>query len=179
LTFTLYGVELKLFVASVYQRVKGWHALPVSDKYYQEMNGIMAGITHEIKTGQQESPAVAVARAHAEAWSNHDWDKARKMLAPDVHVVATSTQPMVNPTDLTGIDDYMEGLIKFAQPIEPGSLRVIAIVGDERNSLILLTVRAAFGPGGAKVTLPAARLALLDENNKIKAERVVFFAIPD
>jgi hypothetical protein len=32
----------------------------------------------------QESSAVALACAHAEAWSNHDWDKARKMLAPDV-----------------------------------------------------------------------------------------------
>src|SRR5262249_42146145 len=97
---------------------------------------------------QQESSAVALARAHAEAWSNHDWDTARKMLAPDVHVAATTTQPGINPTDLTGIDAYMDGLIQFAQPVEPGSLRVIASVGDERNSLLLLTVRAAFGPGG-------------------------------
>jgi hypothetical protein len=127
----------------------------------------------------QESSAVALARAHAEAWSNHDWDTARKMLAPDVHVTATSTQPIMNPTDLTGIDDYMDGLIKFAQAVEPGSARVIASVGDERNSLILLTVRAALGPGGEKVTLPAARLALFDENQKIKKEQVVFFAVPD
>ena len=127
----------------------------------------------------QESSAVALARAHAEAWSNHDWDTARKMLAPDVHVTATSTQPIMNPTDLTGIDDYMDGLIKFAQAVEPGSARVIASVGDARNSLILLTVRAAFGPDGQKVTLPAARLALFDENQKIKKEQVVFFAVPD
>ncbi len=141
----------------------------------------MSNILHEvtIKTKQQESPAVAVARAHAEAWSNHDWDKARKMLAPNVHVTTTTTQPNIAATDLTGIDNYMDGLIKFAQAVEPGSARVIASVGDERNSLILLTARAAVGPGGAKVTLPAARLALLDENNKIKAEQVVFFAIPD
>ena len=127
----------------------------------------------------QESSAVALARAHAEAWSHHDWDTARKMLAPDVHVTATTTQPIMNPTDNTGIDDYMDGLIKFAQPVEPGSARVIASVGDERNSLILLTVRAAFGPNGQKVTLPAARLALFDEDQKLKKEQVVFFAVPD
>jgi hypothetical protein len=127
----------------------------------------------------QESSAVALASAHAEAWSHHDWDTARKMLAPDVNVTTMTTQPGTKPADTTGIDDYMEGLIKFAQAIEPGSARVIASVGDERNSLILLTVRAAFGPDGAKVTLPAARLALFDENQKLKKERVIFFAVPD
>ena len=127
----------------------------------------------------QESSAVALARAHAEAWSHHDWDTARKMLAPDVHVTATTTQPIMNPTDTTGIDDYMDGLIKFAQPVEPGSARVIASVGDERNSLILLTVRAAFGPNGQKVTLPAARLALFDENQQLQQEQVIFFVVPD
>jgi SnoaL-like protein len=126
-----------------------------------------------------ESSAVALARAHAEAWSNHDWDTARKMLAPDVHVTTTTTQPIMDPTDLTGIDDYMHGLIQFAQAVEPGSARDHASAGDERNSLIVLTVRAAFGPDGAKVTLPAARLALFDENQKIKKEQVVFFAVPD
>lgn len=128
---------------------------------------------------KQESPAVAVARAHAEAWSNHDWDTARQMLAPDVHVTVTTTQPIMDPTDLAGIDDYMVGLKKFAEAVQPGSARVIASIGDERNSLILLTVRAAFAPGGPKVTLPAARLAQLDQNNKIKAEQVIFFALSD
>jgi len=127
----------------------------------------------------QESSAVALARAHAEAWSHHDWETARKMLAPDVHFTTTTTQPNINPKDLTGIDDYMDGLIQFAQSVEPGSARVIASVGDERNSLILLTVRAAFGPDGPKVTLPVARLALFDENQKMKEERVIFFAVPD
>lgn len=101
------------------------------------------------------------------------------MLAPDVHVTTTTTQPNTPATDLTGIDDYMDGLIKFAQVVEPSSARVIASIGDERNSLILLTVRAAFGPEGPHVTISAARLALLDENNQIKTEQVVFFALPD
>jgi hypothetical protein len=55
---------------------------------------------------------------------------------------------------------------------------VLASVGDERNSLILLTVKAALGPGGAMVMVALARLASLDGDNKIKAEQVVFFATP-
>jgi hypothetical protein len=41
----------------------------------------------------------------------------------------------------------------------------------------MLTVKAAFGPNGAKVTVPAARLYLLDENKKIKVEQVIFFTL--
>jgi hypothetical protein len=79
-------------------------------------------------------------------------------------------------TNLAGIDDYMRGLIQFAQAVVPGSARVIASVGDERNALLMLTVEADLG--GGKVTLPAARLYLLDENSKIKAEQVIFYAAP-
>jgi len=51
---------------------------------------------------------------------------------------------------------------------------VIASVGDEHNALLMVTVKAAFGPGAPTVTVPAARLCLVDENQKIKAEQVVF-----
>src|SRR5919204_4545164 len=101
------------------------------------------------------SPAVALARAHVEAWSHHDWEKAQRTLAPDVHVTATSTQPVMKATDLTGVEDYMRGLKDFAQAVVPGSLEVNASIGDERNALLMVTVEAALGPGGAKVTLPA------------------------
>jgi len=40
----------------------------------------------------------------------------------------------------------------------------------------MLTVEADFG--GGKMILPAARLYLLDDDNKIKAEQVIFFATP-
>jgi SnoaL-like domain len=126
---------------------------------------------------QQDSPAVAVARAHADAWSNHDWAKARESLAADVHVTATTTQPTMPATNTTGVDEYMEGLLEFAQAVVPGSARVIASVGDERNALLMLTVEADFGRG--KMTLPAARLYRLDEEDRIKAEQIVFFAVPD
>lgn len=42
---------------------------------------------------QQDAPAVAIARAHIEAWSHHDWEKTRELLAPNVHAVVTTTQP--------------------------------------------------------------------------------------
>jgi hypothetical protein len=128
-----------------------------------------------VDMAQTEPPAVIIARAHAEAWSNHDWEQARKMLAPNVHVTSMSTQPSLPATDVAGVDEYMEGLIKFAQAVEPDSAHVIASVGDDRNALLLLTVEANLD--GKKVTLPASRLYLLDEDNKIQTEQVVFFAL--
>ncbi len=128
-------------------------------------------------SARHESLAIAIARAHAEAWSNHDFDTARNGLAPDVRITATTTQPIMPATDLTGVENYMIGLTQFAQAVVPGSMRVIASIGDERNALLMLTVEADFGAG--KATLPAARLYLLDENNKIKTEQVIFYAAPD
>jgi hypothetical protein len=125
---------------------------------------------------RHDSPAVAVARAHVEAWSNHDFEAARVALAADVHVTATTTQPNMPTTDTTGADEYMQGLIAFAGAVIPGSARVLASIGDEQNALLMLTVEADFGAG--PVTLPAARLYLLDEEDMIKAEQVVFFAAP-
>jgi SnoaL-like domain len=127
-------------------------------------------------TVQRESQAVAVALAHVEAWSNHDFDAARKGLAEDVKVTATTTQPFMKDTNLSGVEDYMRGLKEFAQAVVPGSLTVNASLGDERNALLMVTVQAALGLGGEKVALPAARLYLLDEEEKIEAEQVVFFA---
>lgn len=125
-------------------------------------------------SAQPESPAVTIARAHVEAWSKHDFDAARSALAPDVHVTATTTQPMPPRTDLTGADDYMIGLTQFAQAVVPGSLRILASAGDDHNALLMLTVEADFGAG--KAALPGARLYLLDENSKIKTEHVIFYA---
>jgi hypothetical protein len=89
----------------------------------------------------QDSPALAVARAHVEAWSSKDWDAARSMLAPDVHVIAMTTNPALPHTDLTGADEYMSGLVAFADPIVPGSVRELGSAGDERNALLTLDLR--------------------------------------
>ena len=125
----------------------------------------------------EASTAIAVARAHVEAWSHHDWDAARSKLAPDVHVTVTSTQQTMSRTDLTGIDNYMVGLRKFAEAVVPGSARIEWSVGDEHNALLMVTVKAAFQPGAAPVTLPAARLYQLDENHRIQSEQVIFFML--
>ena len=126
-------------------------------------------------SAQQESPAIAVARAYVEAWSNHDFDSARSALAPDVRVTVTSSDPALPHTDLTGADNYMEGLIAYAQPIVPGSVRILASTGDERSALLTLTMTRAGGPFGAGATAPCARLYRLDDNNKIKTEHVIFY----
>jgi len=123
---------------------------------------------------KSDSPAVAVARAHVEAWSNHDYEGARKSLARDVHVTVTSTQPMLPRTDTVGIDEYMDGLIKFGQIVVPGSARISETIGDARNALLVVTVKATMGTGGATVPLTAARLYLLDEKGKIQTEQVIF-----
>jgi hypothetical protein len=78
-------------------------------------------------------------------------------------------------TDLTGAGDYMTGLIAYAQPIVPGSVRILASTGDERNALLTLTMTLAGGPFGTGATAPCARLYLLDDNDKIKTEHVIFY----
>ena len=42
----------------------------------------------------------------------------------------------------------------------------------------MVTVKTA-GPPMGSMTIPAARLYLLDDNNKIKSEQVIFYAVPD
>ena len=124
---------------------------------------------------QQETPAVAIARAHIEAWSHRDWEKTRELLAPNVHALVTGTQR--DTAEFTGIENYMERKKKGAQLVEPGSAQVISAIGDERNALILATMRIALGPGGTLVTLVRAILILLDENKQIKEERDGYFIL--
>lgn len=85
-----------------------------------------------------------------------------------------STDPALPDTDLTGADDYMKGLVAFAEPIVPDSVRELASVGDERNAMLALDLRVAGGPFGQGIPAPCARLYLV-ENGKIKAEQVVFY----
>ncbi|MDQ6720130.1 MAG: nuclear transport factor 2 family protein [Candidatus Dormibacteraeota bacterium] len=120
-----------------------------------------------------DSRAVALARAHLEAWTNHDLDTVRANLAQDVQFYS----PAAN---LVGIDEYMDaprGLTQFAKQVVPGSLRVIAAVGDERNALIMYEVSTEGGPIGSKL-FPSAQTWLLDEKGKIKVERIISYVAP-
>jgi hypothetical protein len=120
-----------------------------------------------------ESRAVALARAHLEAWTNHDLDTVRGNLAQDVQFYS----PAAN---LVGIDEYMDaprGLTQFARQVVPGSLRVMAAMGDERNALIMYEVSTEGGPIGSKV-FPSAQTWLLDDNGRIKVERIISYVAP-
>jgi ketosteroid isomerase-like protein len=129
-------------------------------------------------TIRTDSPAVDAARAHVEAWSTGAFDAAREALADDITVTVESTSEVLPRTELAGIDAYMKGLEEFARGVVPGSLVVHASLGDDHNALLLTSVTAAFGPDGPAMKLPAARLYLLDEDGRIKAERVVVFVAP-
>ena len=125
------------------------------------------------ETAMSDSPAIALARAHLEAWTNHDLDTARGNLAEDVQFFS----PAAN---LVGIDEYMDaprGLTQFAKQVVPGSLRMIAAMGDDRNALIMYEVRTEGGPVGSKL-FPSAQTWLLDDNGKIKVERIVSYMAP-
>lgn len=119
-----------------------------------------------------QSPAVALARAHLEAWSNHDLDAARGNLALDVQFFSPAAH-------LVGVDEYMDGargLVQFARQVVPGSLKVIAAMGDERNALIMYQVDTEGGPFGAR-TFPSAQTWVLDEHGKIQVERIISYAV--
>jgi hypothetical protein len=124
---------------------------------------------------QHDSAAVEAARAHIEAWSDHDWDASRAGLADDVRVTATAADPNFPRTDLHGADDYMAGLIEFAQAVVPGSVEVLATIGDGTLALVTLTVKVKFGPEAPEMALPGSRMYVFDEAGKIKIEHVVFF----
>ena len=125
-----------------------------------------------------DSPAVKLARAHVQAWARKDFDTARNGLAADVTAAQSSTNPDIPRADLVGVDDYMHGLILFAQSIVPGSVRVTDSAGDGRYALLMVTTEVD-GPPYGKLTIRNARLYRFDDNDKIAAEQVIFYTAPN
>jgi hypothetical protein len=128
-------------------------------------------------SSQQDPTAVAVARAHVEAWGGHDYDSARTSLAPDVRVVVTSVDQGAPTVDTTGIEEYMRGLVQFGQAVLPGTSRVNLATGDDTRALLQVTSRVKFGPDAPEMTLHGARLYRLDEKQRIVEEQVIFFVL--
>jgi hypothetical protein len=129
-------------------------------------------------SSQQDPIAVAVARAHVEAWGSHDYDAARARVAPDVHVVVRSVDPDAPSVDTTGVEEYMQGLVQFGQAVLPGTSSVNSAVGDDSRALLRVTSRVKFAPEAPEMTLHGARLYRLDESRKILDEQVIFFVAP-
>ena len=123
------------------------------------------------------SPAVKLARAHVETWGRKDFDTARNGLATDITATQSSTMPGIPRADLAGVDDYMQGLILFAQSIVPGGVQVTDSAGDDRYALLMVTTKVD-GPPYGKLTIHNARLYRFDENDKIAAEQVIFYTAP-
>jgi len=120
------------------------------------------------------SRAVEVALAHIEAWNHRNYEEAKNRLAEDVHSTVTTTQPTMPGTDTVGVDKYMLGLKKFSEIVVPGSVRIMASSGDDRNALIMVEMKVAMGPGAPHVPLVGGRLYSIDEASKIRAEQVIF-----
>jgi len=125
-----------------------------------------------------DSRAVKLARAHVEAWGRKDFDTARNGLAPNVTVTTSSANPDIPRADLVGIEDYMQGLILFAQSTWPGSVQVTDSAGDDRYALLMVTTKVD-GPPFGKLTIHNARLYRFDDHDKIAAEQVIFCTVPD
>src|SRR5215469_7571845 len=90
-----------------------------------------------VMSHSSDSRGVKLAVAHVEAWGNKDFDTARAGLAGGVTV--TTSSPDLPHTNLVGGDDYMHGLILFAQSIVPGSTQVTDSAGDDRYALLMVT----------------------------------------
>ncbi len=123
---------------------------------------------------QQNSAAVAAARAHVEAWSRRDYDTARAALADDVWVTVVAADPSFPKTDLRGAEAYMRGLVQFADGVVPGSTEVVEAVGDDRQALLTVSARVKFGPDAPEMDAPGARMYVFDENGQITIEHVLF-----
>jgi hypothetical protein len=118
------------------------------------------------------SKAAEIAMKHVEAFSNHDYETARSLLADDVHfILITSIPGFPNPLEGNGVEEFMNTLTS-GNTLIPGSLQVIHSIGDDHQAFITVSVRGTL-PTQEPMTLLAARHYLIDENEKIKNELVI------
>ena len=80
----------------------------------------------------EKSPALEVAMAYYQAWTNKDLDLAMSYLAPDIVCDAPAGR-------IKGVDAYREFLGPFAQMLINAQL--IAAFGDKDQAMIMMTRR--------------------------------------
>ncbi len=79
------------------------------------------------------SKAVEIAIKHVEAFSNHDYETARSLLADDVHfILITSIPGFPNPLEGNGVEEFMKTLVS-GNTLIPGSFQVLRSIGDETD----------------------------------------------
>jgi hypothetical protein len=119
-----------------------------------------------------KSKAAEIAIKHVEAFSNHDYETARSLLADDVHfILITSIPGFPNPFEGNGVEEFMKALTS-GNTLIPGSLQVIHSIGDEHQALITVSVKGTL-PTQEPITLLAARHYMINENEKITNELVI------
>jgi hypothetical protein len=119
-----------------------------------------------------QSKAAEIAIKHVEAFSNHDYETARSLLADDVHfMLITSIPGFPNPLEGNGVEEFMKALTS-GNTLIPGSLQVIHSIGDDHQALITVSVKGTL-PTKEPITLLAARHYMIDENEKITNELVI------
>ena len=128
------------------------------------------------------SKAVAIAIKHVEAFSNHDYDRARSLLADNVHfLLITSIPGFPNPVEGHGVEEFMK-MLTSGNTLIPGSLQVIHSIGDDYQAFITVSVKGTLPtrfilnnilPTQEPITLLAARHYVIDEHEKITNELVI------
>jgi len=124
---------------------------------------------------QQNSAAVAAARALVEAGDRHDYDAVRAALAADISMTMTAADPSFPKTDLSGAEAYLEQVVQFKDAVVPGSTEIVEAVGDDKQALLRVNSRVKFGPDSPEMDARSARMYVLDDDGMIKTEHVIFF----
>src|SRR5215471_8516059 len=125
-----------------------------------------------MNTDTSPSKAVEIAVKHVEAFSTHDYERARSLLADDVHfLLITSIPGFPNPAEGHGVEAFMKALTS-GNTLIPGSLQVLHSIGDDHQALITVSVKGTL-PTQEPITLLAARHYMIDEHEKITNELVI------
>ena len=125
-----------------------------------------------MNTDSLKSKAVEIAIKHVKAFSNHDYDSARSLLADDVQFMLIGSIPgFPNPVEGHGVEAFMKRLTS-RNTLIPGSLQVIHSIGDDHQAFITVSVKGTL-PTQEPMTLLAARYYMIDEHGKITNELVI------